>query len=115
MTRLYDQFDQASMLRSIEDGLIKVTASPYNNLLLLNYTERAQFTRSWNPEVMACRGLIISGHPSASDVEIVARPFPKFFNYSEHQPDSIPDLPLEVTEKVDGSLVILYNLSLIHI
>ena len=69
--RLYDRFDQAPILRAIEDGLVSVKVNEYNNLHLLNYTERAQFTRSWSPEVMACRGLIISGHPSDENVTIV--------------------------------------------
>jgi hypothetical protein len=39
---------------------------------------------------------------------IVATPFPKFFNAGEHN-GTIPALPFEVFEKVDGSLGILYH------
>lgn len=50
---------------------------------------------------MMCRGLI-----TTPDGEIVARPFIKFHNYEQH----IAPLPLEpfkVTEKMDGSLLIV--------
>jgi RNA ligase len=39
---------------------------------------------------------------------VVATPFPKFFNVGE-KADTIPDLPFETFEKLDGSLIILFH------
>ena len=53
---------------------------------------------------MLFRSLILD-----ADGQIVARPFPKFFNWEEHQEAAdIPNEPFEVYEKMDGSLGILY-------
>lgn len=43
-----------------------------------------------------------------ADFNIVARPFPKFFNLGEFENQVIPNEPFEVFEKMDGSLGILY-------
>jgi RNA ligase len=40
---------------------------------------------------------------------IIAKPFPKFFNYEEHKPEDIPNENFEVYEKMDGSLGIIFN------
>lgn len=55
---------------------------------------------------MICRGLIVNTETS----EIVARPFPKFFNYEEHVGAGrpIPNEQPRVFAKLDGSLGILY-------
>src|ERR1022692_4413630 len=77
---------------------------PSGDLLIWNYTSACQFAHAWNDVTMQSRGLI-----TRIDGTIVARPFPKFFNLEE----AINPLPLEsfkVTEKMDGSLGILYHL-----
>src|SRR3972149_3073306 len=78
------------------------------DLLIWNYTPKAQFSRYWTDETMMARGLI-------TDLEgnVIARPFRKFFNYSEHtgEDSKLPSLPMEtfeVFDKLDGSLGILY-------
>lgn len=44
-----------------------------------------------------------------ADFNVVAQPFPKFFNYEEHKPEEIPtDETFIVMDKMDGSLGILY-------
>ena len=50
------------------------------------------------------RGLILD----EEDRRVVATPFPKFFNAGEAR-WTIPDLPFEVSEKVDGSLIIVFH------
>lgn len=74
-------------------------------------------TGAWNPATLLCRGLIVDAHD-----RIVARPFPKFFNWEEKQTaDRLRAAAgraggggdeakhrLEVYEKLDGSLGILY-------
>jgi RNA ligase len=82
----------------------EVNAIYHNDLVLFNYTQSAQFMRRWNWFELNSRGLIFN----AKTGEIVARPFRKFFNYGEKMP--MPSAALiEVTEKLDGSLGILYR------
>lgn len=92
-------------------------------LAILNYTQQAQFTRAWDPVTRACRGLIYNTETG----DVVARPFPKFFNFGEHEAPvgfdtdtyekvytdpvwhrRLLDSPCTVTDKMDGSLGILY-------
>lgn len=94
----------------IEQGLVSEQAHPEAiNVHIFNYTPECQFGRKWDDITRQCRGLIM-------DVEtdqILARPFPKFFNYSEHVDNGWP-LPSGkpiVREKLDGSLGILYHLN----
>lgn len=83
-----------------EQGYIARQKHPTLPLYIYNYTHKAQFDGMWTPETMACRGLITD-----LDLNIVARPFPKFFNYEQHQ-GPLPDGKFEVYEKMDGSLII---------
>jgi len=98
------EIDFAAVDKAIEDGYIKVQHHPTAPLRILNYSQKAQFEWRWTPETMACRGLIVS-----DDNEIVARPFKKFFSY-EQLDGKVPDEPFEMTEKMDGSLGILYRI-----
>ena len=80
------------------------------DLAILNYTEKAQFENEWNPVTRQCRGLIIRLDDDGQDAEIIARPFPKFFNYGQPGADEIDlDERAKVMDKVDGSLGILYR------
>lgn len=79
---------------------------PETGYTLYSYSKSAPWTPGAfdNPFVRAARGLIV-------DIEgnVVARPWPKFFNYRQEGCDQIAlDLPAEVTDKADGSLGILY-------
>jgi RNA ligase len=82
-----------------------IRAVTEDNLTIYNYTPMTQYSKHWNEATMMCRGLILD-----PDGNIVARPFPKFFNWGE-----VPELHsrtnelVYVTEKMDGSLGILYN------
>jgi len=70
-------------------------------LYIYNYTNACQYAGNWNEITTMCRGLILDNQGN-----IVSRPFNKFFNIEEHK--TIPTLPFEVFEKMDGSLGILY-------
>lgn len=73
---------------------------------ILNYTEQTQYEKMWNEVTKQCRGLIID-----EDWNVVARPFDKFFNYGEYDMDkSLMDYRVEVTDKMDGSLGILFGI-----
>lgn len=97
--------DFENLTRMIEQRYISVQKHPTLDLYIYNYTDKAQYARVWNTETLACRGLIMDGAH-----HVIARPFPKFFNYSElvAQGTPIPAADFIVTEKLDGSLGILY-------
>lgn len=93
----------------IEKGLISEQRHPEDNdVAIFNYTQKCQFDREWDEVTLNCRGLIMR----ISTGEIMARPFPKFFNYQEHVEKCKPmpsEIPL-IMEKLDGSLGIMYTL-----
>src|SRR3990167_3396391 len=92
----------------LEKKLISEQSHPENeDVRIFNYTQKTQFDREWDDVTRQCRGLIMN----VKTGEILARPFPKFFNYQEHVQNNWPipnDIPI-VTEKLDGSLGILYS------
>ncbi len=90
----------------IRDKYVSVQKHPQAELYIYNYTPLTQFDRNWNEITLACRGLILD-----REYNIIARPFPKFFNLEEHQNKEIPREPFEVYNKLDGSLGILYWLA----
>lgn len=94
-----------NLKKMIAEKYISVQKHPKYELFIYNYTQKAQFDRVWNNETMQCRGLIAD-----ASMNIVARPFPKFFNLQEaiNQGEVIPTDEFIVTEKMDGSLGILY-------
>lgn len=98
-------FDRALLESLVADGWLRCMRHPDADLWIYNYTERTQFENHWTPETLACRGLILDAAGA-----IVARPFAKFFNYGTPQATDLPAEPFWVTEKIDGSLGILYYL-----
>lgn len=101
-----DLVDSADLEQAIADGLIRVQTSPHGALALriYNYTEKATYSKTWTDATTTCRGLIV-----APDGTVVARPWPKFFNYGEHPDGSLdPAARVEVTDKADGSLGVLH-------
>ena len=94
----------------IEEGYISERKHPECDYYIYNYTPKAQYEQYWNEYTLNCRGLILDGEGN-----IIAKPFPKFFNYEEYAPEShLGELPkynsFEVVEKLDGSLGILYRM-----
>lgn len=89
----------------VADGWLRSQRHPEADLWIYNYTEKTQYENYWTPETLLCRGLIVDG-----DGFVVARPFSKFFNYGTPQAADLPAEPFTVTEKIDGSLGILYYL-----
>ena len=108
--KLYDYVDAGKLAKQITDGMVKEQVHPSLPLRILNYTQKAQYTSElWNEVTDKCRGLIFN----AQTAEIVARPFVKFWNYSDlRHPETMPEnypatVPI-ITRKMDGSLGILY-------
>ncbi len=94
----------------IENKLISQDIHPADHdVRIFNYTQKAQFNKVWDDITMQCRGLIMNIRTG----EILARPFPKFFNYQElvAKGEKIPEEQPIITEKMDGSLGILYELN----
>lgn len=92
----------------IAAGHVRRQVHPTEPLAILNYTQTAMWERAWGPVTRNCRGLIYRTDTN----EIVARPFPKFFNHGEPEAGDL-DLaePAVVTDKLDGSMGTLYPLS----
>ena len=94
----------------IDKKLVGMGFHPENpDVRIFNYTQQCQFDKAWDDITKQCRGLILN----VKTGEVLARPFPKFFNYGEHVEKGwpIPTETPEVYEKLDGSLGILYYLN----
>lgn len=108
MTSLADLFAPGTLAEEIDAGYVQTRRHPTEPLTIYTYTRHCQYDRHWNNVTTRCRGLI------ADDAgTVVAWPFPKFFNVSEHDSgqDYAPPLPKEdfsIFEKVDGSLGIMF-------
>ena len=85
-----------------EYGDVNVTER--GDLLLFDYTTAAHIANTWNFFERVSRGLIINRKTG----EIVARPFDKFFYWMANGIRASGHI-VTVTEKVDGSLGILYR------
>lgn len=102
---LVDLFDPALLGEMLAQGYVRRQEHPTLPLAILNYSELAQFERVWNPVTRQCRGLIY--HTETGIVE--ARCLPKFFNYGESGVDLDPGEPVLVTDKLDGSMGLLFD------
>lgn len=87
----------------IDEKLVVVQKHPTADLFIYNYSPTVQYDKLWNEITIQTRGLILD-----NDLNIVAKPFKKFFNLEELDINQIPLLPFEVFDKMDGSLGILY-------
>ena len=105
---MWTKEDWKEIDKLIEDGFITKRFNEKGNLFILNYGQKAQFDSVWNIYTMNSRGHIFD----SETLELVTRPFSKFFNYEELRDRplgiTIPELPFDVFDKEDGSLGILY-------
>ena len=92
----------------LEGDYVIAQRHPTLPLLIYNYSRTTQFSGIWDDITLNCRGLVL-------DLEgnVIAKPFPKFFNYEEHTAENsklppIPNESFEVYEKMDGSLGIFF-------
>lgn len=99
-------FTQAELDREEQAGFVRSNEHPDDNeMWILNYTEKAAYEGHWNNVTLNTRGLIVGPF-----CDILARPFPKFFNYGQVGcPEIDLDEPAVVSDKMDGSLGILYR------
>ncbi|MDA8374163.1 MAG: RNA ligase [Actinomycetota bacterium] len=107
VVRLEDLLDPERLEVQIKKGYIRSRRHPEYPFLIYNYTEHAQYDGAWTPETRLCRGLIVDEATQA----VLARPLPKFHNFSDYGGKPLPaeaSGSVLVTEKLDGSLGILY-------
>jgi RNA ligase len=104
------KFEHFELLQEmVRESFVSAQKHTSEPLWIYNYTPRTQYSRTWNEATMQARGLILN-----ESGEIMQRPFRKFFNLEECESGSLqmgaglPVEPFEVTEKMDGSLGILY-------
>ena len=105
MANLYSIVDYNNLCYLITNGYISKKRHDEFNIFILNYTNKAQYENLWTPETLYCRGIIIS-----DSGDIIANPFPKIFNMDQfiNNGGILPREEPIITEKVDGSLGILY-------
>lgn len=92
--------------KAVDEGDVRTQTHPeFPTLTIANYTEDVQYRNRWNKITLACRGLIFDSVTG----EVVARPWEKFFNFGQRDNRIESYAPVEVTDKMDGSLGILYR------
>jgi RNA ligase len=105
VTLLHDVLDPVELASAVDNGLVRTQRHPSLPFVIYNYTEACQYGGAWSPVTLACRGLIVD-----ADGRIAARPMSKFFNHSEsHAPVLDPGAKVTVTDKLDGSLGVIYH------
>lgn len=106
MTHITDLFPLADLEAAVADRLVSRKVHQTSPLVLYNYSERCQYEKGhWNAVTTQCRGLIVDASGN-----VVARPFRKFFNFGQAEAPALdPTAPAVVTDKLDGSLGILYH------
>ena len=97
-------FDElrAGLLAAVRAQNVVVCES--DGLEIYMYSNGCRFDNRWDLFSLLARGLILD--PAGK--RVLATPFPKFFNFGELI-TSLPDEPFEVTEKIDGSLGIVFE------
>ena len=69
----------------VEKGLIRQVISPCKRLILWNYTDHCTYERAWDEITLNARGTVYE----IATGKVIARAFPKFFNFSELNPKLI--------------------------
>lgn len=135
-THLSSLMDPALLKRMLDEGFVTTQTHPEDeHLRVLTYSKTAQIAGRWNDATTQARGLIIRAEKEdLSDAVVIERPWRKFFTLSqmtgsdgkaawalgdeEDGPQNMAlasvdsldfDAPAEVTDKMDGSLGILYH------
>ena len=98
------KYDLNLLNQYVDKGWVVKQDHPTLPLSIYNYSRGVQYEKLWDPITLNCRGLVLD-----ADGNIVAKAFPKFFNYEELTEASIPKQTFEVFEKMDGSLGICFH------
>lgn len=94
--------------QAVSDGWVR--EFKHNSLPLVGfvYSFKCEMEGGWNEVTRYARGIVFDSLTG----ELVAFPFPKFFNLNQHEEtriENLPNLPFTVTTKEDGSLIIVFN------
>lgn len=96
-------FTIEALEKAVSEGDVTKRPHPELPYFIYNYSPEVQFGKKWNDVTLNCRGLILD-----DQYRIVARPWKKFFNLGEVElPMQLTD-PVQIMDKADGSLGILY-------
>lgn len=107
MTQLHEIVNPDDIRGYAEQGYLTIREHPeFPALKIANYTDKTAYERVWDDTTRTCRGLIWNDETG----EVLARPFPKFFNWDEKEAPRILDgqVVWHWDNKYDGSLGILY-------
>ena len=96
-------FTSAELADAVIDGRVTARRHPSLHYTIFNYSPEVQYSNHWDDVTLNCRGLILD-----DNFEIIARPWRKFFNLGQVDLPIQFDTPVEIMDKVDGSLGILY-------
>ena len=87
----------------LENKLITKNDHPNLPISIYNYSRDCQFESKWDEVTLDARALVLD-----NDGNVVARSFPKFFNYGENGV-SVPSFEhAHIQDKLDGSLGLLF-------
>lgn len=84
------------------DGWLINQKHPDLPLTIWNYSVNTTFAGHWDDITLQCRSLVVD-----DEGNIVGRPFPKFFNIEENR--HIPHEEFDIYNKLDGSLILVFN------
>lgn len=108
--KLHEYIDEKKLYEHLQSRVVTARHHHFAPLVIYNYGQKAQFDSIWDDVTCRTRGLIVD----QSTQDIIARPFEKFFNLGhqgrpETNMENLPSQTPEVTEKLDGSLGVLYR------
>ncbi|MBS1547167.1 MAG: NUDIX domain-containing protein [Bacteroidetes bacterium] len=105
------RFSPKELLFLLKSKFITRNLDLETGLYIYNYSKRCKETNYWNYTTLSCRGLVLD-----RNFNVVARPFKKFFEWRQLLPElqsyllSIrPKLSVRSYEKIDGTLILLFN------
>lgn len=101
--KLADILDVDKLEHYVASGYLTARQHPTLPLVIYNYSKSCQYDKKWDDVTIRCRGLIVD-----NEENIIGSGFHKFFNYGEPETASL-DIsgPIQVTDKLDGSLGIV--------
>jgi RNA ligase len=106
--KLYEYLDIEKLSEQVAEGYVNVRFhNKFPSLAIYCYSKSATLDYEWNEITCKCRGLIVD----TSTMDIIARPFEKFFNVGEAMGitrEQFPDRFPKITDKLDGNLITLY-------
>ena len=88
--------------RYVVEGWLISQTHPTLPLTIYNYSQATQYEAKWDEVTLSCRGLVFDDEGNQ-----VSYPFKKFFNIEEKKHTSTEHF--EIYEKVDGSLITVFN------